>query len=55
MTDVTLDVPDEIWAAVCQLAAEESLSVSDWVANLMRRELGFPLSFDSVAESSHCK
>lgn len=50
MTDLTLDIPEEIWVAVCQAAVDQSLSPSEWVANLMRRELA---DTDSRSESTH--
>jgi hypothetical protein len=37
--DLTFEIPEETWIAACKCAADESLSPSEWVEQLMRREL----------------
>lgn len=42
--DLTVEIPEETWIAVCKYAADESLSPSEWVERLMRRALATDLS-----------
>lgn len=42
--DLTFEIPEETWIAVCKCAADESLSPSEWVEQLMTRELAEDLS-----------
>lgn len=51
LTEVSLDIPDELHGQAIAMAREEGLTLDQWVARILKDEIARKLNFSSTTQT----